>query len=189
MTAVAFFSAARAHKRAMTGEPLAGLTQPEVDALNAVIAQWKPEGEVRRIGPKGLALIKRFEGLRLKAYRCPADVPTIGYGSTGPHVRMGMAITEEEAEKLLQDDLRRFETGVAEMGGEMTPGQFSALVALSFNVGLAALSNSTLLRKHLSGDHQGAADQFLRWNRAGGRVLPGLVTRRAAEAALFRGQA
>ena len=141
----------------------------------------------RRIGPKGLALIKSSEGLRLKAYRCPADVPTIGYGSTGAHVRMGMTITEAEADALLRKDLERFERGVAEMAGEMTPGQFSALVSFAFNVGLEALRKSTLLRKHMAGDHAGAAAEFGKWVNAGGKKLPGLVTRRAAEAALYRG--
>jgi lysozyme len=140
----------------------------------------------RHIGPKGLALIKRSEGLRLKAYRCPADVPTIGYGSTGPDVKMGMTITEAEAEALLRKDLARFEKGVSEMGGKMTPGQFSALVSFAFNLGLGALQKSTLLRKHLAGDYEGAAAEFAKWNKAGGRVLPGLVTRRSDEAALYR---
>ncbi len=143
---------------------------------------------VRRIGPQGLALIKRFEGLRLNAYKCPADVPTIGYGSTGPHVKMGMCITEAEAERLLLEDLDRFERGVVKAGGTMTPGQFSALVSFAFNLGLGALQGSTLLKKHLAGDYDGAAKEFARWNKAGGRVLPGLVTRRAAEANLYRGQ-
>lgn len=162
----------------------------ELDAaIDAAIALVVVKPAVRRIGPKGLALIKRFEGLRLKAYKCPADVPTIGYGSTGPHVRMGMTITEAEAEKLLIDDLDRFERGVVNLAGAMTPSQFSALVAFSFNVGLGAFGTSTLLKKHLAGDHDGAADQFARWSKAGGRTLPGLVTRRAAEAALYRGAA
>ena len=140
----------------------------------------------RHIGPKGLALIKRSEGLRLKAYRCPADVPTIGYGSTGPHVRMGMTITEAEAEALLRKDLERFERGVVAMAGDMTPGQFSALVSFAFNLGLGALQKSTLLKKHLAGDHAGAAAEFAKWVNAGGKTLPGLVTRRADEADLYR---
>ncbi len=141
----------------------------------------------RHIGPKGLALVKQFEGLRLSAYRCPANVPTIGYGSTGPHVKMGMTITEGEAETLLREDLSRFERGVVEMAGTMTPGQFSALVAFAFNVGLGGLKGSTLLRLHNAGDHAGAAEQFARWDKAAGRRLAGLTKRRAAEAALYRG--
>jgi lysozyme len=139
----------------------------------------------RRIGPKGLALIKKFEGLLLHSYVDDAHVLTIGYGSTGPHVVPGMRITEAEAEALLRKDLRRFERGVVEMGGRMSPGQFSALVAFAFNVGLGALEGSTLLRLHLAGDHAGAAAQFARWNRAGGRALKGLTKRRAAERELY----
>ncbi len=139
----------------------------------------------RRIGPKGLALIKQFEGLRLKAYKCPAGVVTIGYGSTGPHVKMGFTITETEAEALLREDLERFERGVVAMAGKITPGQFSALVALAFNIGLGAFGTSTLLKKHLAGDYAVAAEQFSRWTRGGGRILPGLVKRRAAERALY----
>ncbi len=140
----------------------------------------------RRIGPKGLALIKQFEGLELKAYRCPAGVWTVGYGSTGKHVLPKLVLTEPDAEALLRKDLERFEKGVADLGGKMTPGQFSALVSFAFNVGLSALKGSTLLRKHLSGDYEGAAREFARWNKAGGRVLAGLTKRRAAEAALYR---
>jgi lysozyme len=141
----------------------------------------------RRIGPKGLALIKSSEGLHLKAYRCPAGVLTIGYGSTGAHVKMGMKISAAEADALLRRDLERFERGVSEIGGDMTPGQFSALVSFAFNLGLGNLKGSTLLRLHLAGDHAGAAAQFAKWNKAAGEVLPGLVKRRAAEAALYRG--
>lgn len=141
----------------------------------------------RRIGPKGLALIKASEGLRLKAYLDPVGIPTIGYGSTGSHVAMGKAITHAEADALLRKDLERFERGVSELAGEMTPGQFSALVSFVFNVGLKALEESTLLRLHRAGDFVGAAAQFGRWTKAGGKVLPGLVKRRAAEAALYRG--
>lgn len=139
----------------------------------------------RRIGPKGLALIKQYEGLALKAYVCPAGVVTVGYGSTGPHVRMGMAITHAEADALLRKDLERFERGVSAIAGEMTPGQFSALVSFAFNLGLEALKESTLLRLHKEGDHAGATEQFGRWNKAGGRVLNGLTKRRAAERRLY----
>lgn len=140
----------------------------------------------QRIGANALALIKRCEGLRLKAYLCPAGVPTIGYGSTGDHVRMGMTITEQEAEALLLKDLSRFETGVAAVAGKMTQGQFGAMVSLAFNIGLGAFGRSTVLRRHLAGDHAGAANAFGMWNKSGNRVLAGLVSRRADEAALYR---
>ncbi len=164
-------------------------TMDEVRRLDAAIdrafAQEPPQR--RRISPAGLALVKASEGLRLKAYRCPADVPTIGYGSTGAHVKMGMTITEAEAERLLLEDLSRFEKGVAEVGGKMTDGEFSALVSFAFNLGLGALSNSTLLKKHKAGDRKGAALEFKRWNKAGGRVLAGLTKRREAERKLYVG--
>jgi len=164
-----------------------GFTQDEVDQLSA--AMDRAEADHRRISAEGLALIKRSEGLRLNAYRCPADVPTIGYGSTGPHVRMGMTITEAEAEDLLTRDLERFEKGVAGLVETATEGEFAAMVSLAFNVGLDAFGRSTLLKKHNAGDKRGAAAEFARWNRAGGKVLQGLVTRRAAEAGLYRGAA
>lgn len=140
----------------------------------------------RRINAEGLALIKQFEGLRLQAYRCPADVPTIGYGSTGSHVRMGMTITEAEAERLLMEDLERFEKAVADAAPSSTDNQFSAMISLAFNIGIGAFQKSTVLRKHKAGDHKGAADAFSMWVKAGGRTLPGLVRRRAAESALYR---
>lgn len=143
----------------------------------------------RQIGPRALALIKRSEGLRLKAYKCPANVVTIGYGSTGPHVTMGMVITEAEAETLLREDLQRFEAGVESMGGVMSAGQFGAMVSLAFNIGLGAFGKSSVLRLHKAADYAGAAASFALWNKGGGRILPGLVTRRADEAALYRGDA
>lgn len=140
---------------------------------------------MRQINADGLALIKRFEGLRLKAYKCPAGVWTVGYGSTGPHVKPDTVITADEAERLLLDDLVRFEQGVALQCQIATDNQFAALVAFAFNVGLEALRTSTLRRMHNEGNYAGAAGQFGRWNKGGGRVLPGLIKRRAAEAALY----
>lgn len=139
----------------------------------------------RAINAAGLAIVKRSEGLRLKAYICPAGVLTIGYGSTGPHVKPGMTITEDQAEGLLRSDLRRFEDGVAQLAKVATDNQYSAMVSFAFNVGLEALKTSTLLRKHNEGDYAGAKAEFARWNKGGGKVLPGLVTRRADEAELY----
>ena len=140
----------------------------------------------RQINADGLALIKQFEGLRLKAYFCPSGILTVGYGSTGKHVKPGMVITADEAEKLLLNDLVRFEQGVALQCPVATDNQFAALVSLSFNVGLEALRTSTLRRMHNEGNYAGAALQFQRWNKGGGRVLAGLTKRRAAEADLYR---
>ena len=140
---------------------------------------------MREINADGLKIIKDAEGLRLKAYVCPAGVLTIGYGSTGKHVKPGMVITELEAEQLLMKDLDRFEQGVASFCPVATSNQFSALVSLSFNVGLESLRTSTLRRLHNEGKYGEAAEQFGKWVRGGGKVLPGLVKRRAAERALY----
>lgn len=139
----------------------------------------------RQINRAGWELIKRFEGCKLTAYTCPAGRLTIGYGSTGPHVKPGMRITAEQADALLQADLRRFEDYVAEHCGKTTDNQFAALVSFCFNVGEGNLRTSTLRRLHLAGDYAGAQAQFSRWTRGGGKVLPGLVKRREAEAALY----
>ena len=140
---------------------------------------------MRQINANGLALIKQFEGLRLKAYKCPAGVWTVGYGSTGAHVKPDTVITADEAERLLLDDLVRFEQGVALQCPVATDNQFAALVAFAFNVGLESLRTSTLRRMHNEGNYAGASGQFGRWNKGGGKVLPGLIKRRAAESALY----
>lgn len=140
----------------------------------------------RQINREGLELVKRFEGCKLRAYICAGGVLTIGYGSTGPHVKPGMVITQQQADELLRSDLRRFEDYVAEHCAPATDNQFAALVSFAFNVGEAALAKSTLRRCHMAKDYEGAAVQFRRWNKAGGKVLKGLVTRRAAEEALYR---
>jgi lysozyme len=138
----------------------------------------------------GLSLIRQAEGLRLRAYLCPANVWTIGIGTTvypdGRKVRSGDKCTEQQADRYLAHDLQEFERAVAAMVTvPVTSNQFSALVSLAYNVGISALRGSTLLRLLNAGDYAGAANQFPRWNRGGGRVLPGLVKRRAAERDLF----
>jgi len=140
----------------------------------------------RRINKAGLQLIKDFEGLKLTAYKCPAGVWTIGYGSTGPHVRPGMTITPREASELLTADLLRFERAVTRLVKmPLNDNQFAALVSFAFNVGEAALEKSTLLKHLNAGRIAMAAQEFLRWNKAGGKVLAGLVRRREAERLLF----
>lgn len=133
----------------------------------------------------GVDLIKEFEGCRLKACRCPAGVLTAGYGSTGPHVKPTTVYTLEQAETRLRLDLMRFEQAVIRGANDFSQHQFDAMVSLAFNVGIGAFEKSTLLRKHNAGDHEGAAREFGRWNKAGGRVLAGLTRRRAAEAVLY----
>jgi GH24 family phage-related lysozyme (muramidase) len=151
--------------------------------------QRPPAG--RQINAAGLELVKHFEGLFLKAYRCPANVWTIGYGHTGlTHkdgtVKAGRVITEAEAEDLLRHDLGKFAKRVED--GVTVPvndDQFGALVSFDFNTG--GFLKSTLRNKLNAGDFQGAADEFLKWNKAGGKVLAGLLRRRRSERNLFLG--
>ncbi len=134
----------------------------------------------------GLSLIKSFEGCELRAYKCPAGVLTIGYGHTGSDVTPGLVITPHRAEELLQGDLAKFERAVAaSLKVSVTPNQFGALVSLAYNIGGAALAKSTLIKRLNAGKPQEAADQFLVWNKAGGKILKGLSRRREAERALF----
>jgi lysozyme len=138
-----------------------------------------------KISQSGIDLIKRFEGCKLKSYLCPAGVWTIGYGHTA-NVRKNQIITSEQASAMLMSDLLQFERAVnAMVAVPLKQGQFDALVSFAFNLGSGALAGSTLLRKLNSGDYKGAADEFLRWNKAGGKVLEGLSVRRRAERALF----
>jgi len=138
------------------------------------------------ISNKGVNLIKEFEGLELKAYKDSVGVLTIGYGSTGPHVTVGMTITESQAEVLLKKDLSRFEKGVDDLVTvPLNQNQFDALVSFSFNLGLGNLKSSTLLRKLNSLDYIGAANEIPRWDKAGGKILKGLTRRRLAEKELF----
>ncbi len=142
--------------------------------------------DIKQIGKAGLDLVKSFEGLKLRAYLCPAKVWTIGYGSTGPHVTPGKVITEAQADELLQDDLDRFEKAVTRLVTvPLTQNQYDALVSFAFNVGISALERSTLLRRVNAKLFDQARAEFAKWNRAGGRPLAGLTRRRAAEAALF----
>lgn len=143
-----------------------------------------------RISDKGISLIKQFEGLRLTAYQDSVGVWSIGYGWTHPvdgkPIRPGMTIKEETAERLLRTGLVGYESDVSKLVKvKLTQGQFDALVSFAYNLGARALSTSTLLQKLNAGDYTGAAGEFPRWNKAGGKVLPGLTRRREAERALF----
>ena len=141
-----------------------------------------------------LALIRKFEGLRLKPFRCPAGVPTIGYGATyypdGRRVTMqARPVTVAQATDMLRSMLASYEAGVSRyVLVPVTQGQFDALVSFAYNVGLSAFKDSTLLRLVNARDYAGAAAQFARWNKAGGKVLPGLTRRREAERKLFVGR-
>lgn len=143
---------------------------------------------------KGLALIKSFEGFRARPYLCPAGVPTIGYGATyypdGKKVTMrDKPVSEADATAMLRSMLVQYENGVERyVQVPITQGQFDALVSFAYNLGLAALKGSTLLRLVNERNFVGAAAQFSRWNKASGKVLPGLTRRREAERKLFVGQ-
>lgn len=149
-----------------------------------------------RIGAKGVAIIKEFEGSRLRAYPDPktGGLPwTIGTGHTGPDVHAGTVWTQGQADAALVSDLRTFETAVTALIGSAptTQNQFDALVSFAFNVGAYGTPNkpklreSTLLRKHLAGAHAAAAAEFGKWINRGTPVEAGLRRRRAAEAALY----
>lgn len=141
----------------------------------------------------GIYLLHKYEGCSLVAYPDPAtgSAPwTISYGITGPEVKKGMVITQEQADQMFADRLaREFEPGVsAAVDGRIVKQcEFDALVCFAYNVGLANLRSSTLLRKYRAGDIAGAAEQFLRWDKAAGKRMLGLYRRRVSEAALFRG--
>ena len=146
-----------------------------------------------KIGAKGLTHIKSFEGFVPNAYLDPVGIPTIGYGATyyqdGTPVRMGDApITEAQALALLAFQVGRYADAVARyVQVPLAQEEFDALTSFTFNLGPEALRRSTLLRKLNAGDYRGAADEFPKWNMAGGRVYPGLTRRRMAERALFLG--
>ncbi len=134
----------------------------------------------------GINLVEQSEGVRLEAYRDAVGILTIGFGHTGPDVYAGLTITQDDAEELLRRDVRCAALGVkACVSVPLSQHQFDALVDFTFNCGIEALRTSTLLRKLNAGDYAGADAEFKKWDHAGGKVLPGLTKRRAAEAALF----
>jgi len=138
------------------------------------------------ISAKGLDLIKKFEGLELESYLCPADVWTIGYGST-KGVKEGMSITEEEAEALLKKEAQEYCDYVKEyVSVTLTQNQFDALVSWTYNLGPRNLKNSTLLEVLNKEEYDKVPEQILRWTKAAGKELNGLVRRRQAEADLFQ---
>jgi lysozyme len=144
----------------------------------------------RQINDQGIALIKRYEGVKLDAYQDVAGIWTIGYGHI-KGVTPGMHISDDEAEQALQDDLTGTEAAVADAtsDADTTDNQFSAMVCFAFNVGTANFRQSTVLKEHLAGNDERAADAFLMWNKARikGVLQPvtGLTNRRNAERTLY----
>lgn len=143
-----------------------------------------------RASENGINLIKKFEGCRLTAYQDSVGVWTIGYGWTQPvdgkPVGKGMTITQQKADDLLKQGVIQYENGVNSLVKvQLNQNQFDALVDFAYNLGVNALKGSTLLRKINTGDYAGAANEFTKWNKAGGKELVGLTRRREAEKSLF----
>lgn len=139
-----------------------------------------------KISRAGIELVKRWEGCRLRAYQDSVGVWTIGYGHTSmagdPKVTPGMKITQQEAEDILVRDLVKYEAAVQKaLTRSPTQPQFDAMTSLCFNIGQGAFAKSSIAKKFNAGDVQGAADAFLLYNKAGGKVLQGLVNRREDE--------
>ncbi len=145
-----------------------------------------------------IKLVQEFEGCARKqangtfsAYPDPGtggDPWTIGWGTTGPDINKGLNWTQQQCDDRFTQDLTKFAGGVANVigGAATTQPQFDAMVSFAYNVGIGNLTKSTLLKLHKAGDYAGAANEFGKWNKAAGKVLPGLTRRRAAEAALYR---
>lgn len=179
-----------------------GLTQGEVDRVNAALYADIVSRPVREASQAAYDIIMKWEGFRSEAYPDPGTGGkpwTIGYGSTtdenGAPIQPGTKWTKLRAQARLVADVSAFERGVQMLIGDAptTQGQFDAMVSFAYNVGLdidddtkaEGLGDSTLLKKHLDGDHAGAAHEFGKWINAGGRRLNGLVARRAEEAELY----
>lgn len=138
--------------------------------------------------PRADAFVKGFEKLRLRAYLpTPNDVPTIGWGQTGKHIKLGMVWTQQQADEAYNEEASALDLGLSKAlaGVPTTQGQFDGMFSMAYNVGLSALLKSTLFRLHRAGDRLGAANQFRRWVYQGKTKLRGLVRRREGERALY----
>ena len=134
-----------------------------------------------------LKIIKQFEGCRLKAYYCPAGILTIGWGSTGG-IFLGEVWTQEQADNRLKQDSYKFFVGVSKLIPNAPDRVIIACSDFAYNLGLGAFKTSTLRRKILAGDIEGAKIQLARWDKAGGIKLKGLTLRRQAEIAYIQGE-
>jgi len=139
------------------------------------------------------ALLKKFEGCKLKAYRCPANVCTIGFGHTTaaglPEVIDGMTITQKQADEILKRDLVKYEAAVESLVKvELTQNQFDVLTDFAYNAGVGNLKSSTMLKKVNAGDLDAVPAELMKWTKGGGKVLPGLVRRRQAAGAWWTAQ-
>jgi lysozyme len=206
------FTAVRKIVRRHSKNQLEGLAQIDVDELNEAlkiargahhepagpqtlsIAVPAPGGQLRA-SDKGLALIHSFEQCRLEAYPDPGSrdgTPwTIGWGSTGPGIARGTVWTQAQADERFKQDISGREAKLRAIlaSSPTTQAQFDALLSLGYNIGMDALAGSTVMRRHRAGDYAGAANAFAMWNKNDGKVMRGLVRRREAEAAMYRGRA
>lgn len=143
------------------------------------------------INKAAIDLIKKWEGFRANAYKDAVGIWTIGYGTTanagvGIYPNLGMTITESQAESFLRAAVTKFAGSVkSKLTKDANENEFGAMVSLAYNIGPGAFARSTVLDKFNDGDKKGAADAFLLWNKAGGKVLRGLTNRRIEERALF----
>jgi lysozyme len=144
-----------------------------------------------KVNAEGYALIKKFEGCRLKAYKCPANVWTIGYGNTfyedGMKVKEGDVITQQRAEEMAKFIIDQFAVSIAPfIQKTLTDNQFSACVSLAYNIGTSGFKRSSVFKKlNINPNDPTIADSFKLWNKGGGKVLAGLVKRREAEIQLY----
>jgi len=164
------------------------LSQVQVDQINHLVAGFQQKAKT--VSNSGMVLICGFEGLKLKAYDDGVGVWTIGFGTTiypnGIKVKKGDTCTEVQAKAYMAHDLKKFESAVnSAVTVPINQNQFDALVSLAYNIGTSAFKESTLLKKINLGDYKGAATQFNVWNKGGGKVMQGLVNRRALERKLF----
>jgi len=187
-----FYKAGLPHQMAAVSELEEAINKANPHILGrdqAWFKTWSQSGkqEENNLQP-ALDLIKKWEGLRLEGYICPAGVPTVGYGHTGPTVKEGMKITEADAEALLLSDVERFASAVdSQIRVPLTDNQRCALISFTFNVGTGALMDSTLRKRLNNGENaqKVAMEELPRWNKGGGKVLEGLVRRRRDELDLF----
>lgn len=193
--------------KGFTPERIAALDRAIAEATGqvaaAVPAPRPSQGLGRRVSPAGIKHMHSFESCKLKAYPDPGSKDgkpwTIGWGATGPGIGPGVVWTQEQADARFAADLAKFEDGVTRLlgGAPTTQGQFDALVSLAYNIGLdedadtiaEGLGDSSLLKKHKAGDYEGAARGFRAWRFNDGREMKGLLRRRLAEAAIYRGEA
>lgn len=136
-----------------------------------------------------VGVVSTYEGTVLSAYRDPVGIPTACTGHTGPEVRMGQVYTQEQCDELLASDLYRHDADIQQcIAVPLSDGQHAAFLSFAFNVGATKFCGSTMARRLNAGDYAGACAELSRWTLAGGRQLPGLVKRRAAERALCEGR-